>query len=511
MKGSPRGPVTSRVSIPARASIAALLDAAAACYAQGQFDEAARLYRRAETAAPTDIRPPYSLAVIDLRQGRAQAARRRLRAVLARDPDHYLAQRNLGAACQALGLWPEATDAFARALTLRPDIAEIRFDLARSLAILGRVAEAIGCYRTLSEDPAERRRALIRIAILDPTAIDENELADLRAAAADAGMEAETRAGLWFALGDVLDQRREDDEAFAAYAAGNRLKHQALSAAPAAQRPDAVAKAHAEAVRFIEGGFTAEVMARHPGAGAASVAPIFIVGMPRSGSSLIEQILGAHSRVQAMGESETLSRCFDPHIPDAAEPALGRAQRSRLAESYLAAMRQRGWKAAPRFVDKTLENHLRVGMIHLMFPRAVILHSVRDPVDTCLACYRQLFVSGNETLYDLRQIGQAYVLYRRVMRHWAKLLPGRVIEVDHEALVADPAARIRWLVSEACGLDWDPNCLRFHEARGAVRTASAAQVRRPIFQTSLQRWRRYEAHLGPLFEALGPYAPARTS
>jgi len=170
-------------------------------------------------------------------------------------------------------------------------------------------------------------------------------------------------------------------------------------------------------------------------------------------------------------------------------------------------MRERGWKTAPRFVDKTLENHLRVGMIHLMFPGAVILHSVRDPVDTCLACYRQLFASGAETLYDLGEIGEAYVRYRQVMQHWASVLPDRVIEVSHEALVADPEARIRWLVTEACGLTWDPTCLDFHRTEGAVRTGSAAQVRRPIFQTSLQRWRRYEAHLGPLFEALGPYAP----
>jgi hypothetical protein len=132
-------------------------------------------------------------------------------------------------------------------------------------------------------------------------------------------------------------------------------------------------------------------------------------------------------------------------------------------------------------------------------------------VDTCLACFRQLFTTGEQTLYDLGEIGEAYVRYRRMMDHWRAVLPNRVIEVDHEALVADPEGRIRWLITGACGLDWDPNCLRFYETQGAVRTASAAQVRRPIFQTSIQRWRRYEAHLGPLLEALGPYAPERTS
>jgi len=494
MKGSSR-----------RADVAALLDAAAAHYAAGRLDEAAAAYRRAEAADPADIRAAYSLAVIDIRAGRVDRARRRLLAVVAHDPGLFAAQQNLGAVCQSLGLWPEAETAYRRALALRPDAAETHFSLARALAILGRTEEAVASYRALSADPATRPRALTRLAILDPAAINEAELASLRAGAAALDADVETRTGLLFALADVLDQRGEDDQAFAAYAAGNRLKFDTLAASP--QNPHAVAQSHAKTARLVERVFTAETLVRDPGAGGASSAPIFIVGMPRSGSSLIEQILSSHRQVQAMGESDTLSACVDRHVPG---PPLGQTDRRRLADAYLAAMRARGWKTAPRFVDKTLENHLRVGAIQLIFPNAVILHAVRDPVDTCLACYRQLFTSGNETLYDLRQIGEAYVRYRRLMDHWDAVLPGRVIVVEHEALVSDPDAYIRWLVTEACGLAWDPNCLNFHESQGEVRTASAAQVRRPIFRTSLQRWRRYADHLGTLFEALGPYAPERS-
>ena len=158
-----------------------------------------------------------------------------------------------------------------------------------------------------------------------------------------------------------------------------------------------------------------------------------------------------------------------------------------------------------------LRNYMNVGMIHLMLPKAVILHSVRDPVDTCLACFRKLFQTGNETSYDLTEIGQEYVRYREMMDHWAAVLPGRVIEVSHEAMVADPEGQTRWLITEACGLDWDPACLRFYEAKRPVHTLSVAQVRQPIFTSSIERWRRYEKHLGPLFEALGPYAPAAAS
>jgi hypothetical protein len=169
-------------------------------------------------------------------------------------------------------------------------------------------------------------------------------------------------------------------------------------------------------------------------------------------------------------------------------------------------MRERGWDGSSRFVDKTLENYLHVGAIHLMFPHAVILHAVRDPVDVGFACWRQLFSSGAETLYDLADIGAEYRRYRRLTEHWAAILPERLVEVSYEALVADPGRRIPALVTEAAGLAWDPACLRFFEREGSVATASAAQVRRPIFKEGVQRWRRHAADLGPLLDALGPYA-----
>jgi len=166
--------------------------------------------------------------------------------------------------------------------------------------------------------------------------------------------------------------------------------------------------------------------------------------------------------------------------------------------------------SVPGFGQVGVENHLRVGMMHLMFPKSVILDSTRDPVDTCLSCYRQLFTEGNETLYDLGQIGRAYVRYRRVMEHWDRVLPGRVIRVEHEKLVADPEGQIRWF-ADACKLAWDPVCLRFYEAAGVVRTASAAQVRRPLFSTSIGRWARFASELEPLLKALGPYAPQQNA
>jgi thioredoxin-like negative regulator of GroEL len=492
------------------AEVENLLKAAAGHYDAGALDAAAAIYERIERANPRDIRAVYSLAMVEIRRRRPAGARTRLRRVIAREPGHFAAQHNLGAACQELGRWREAAGAYRCALDVRPDAAETHFRLAVALAVLGRTDEAIACYRALADHRPSRLRALTRLAVLDADALSDPELADLRSAAFDPATDAQARIGALFAAAEGLESRGADDDAFAAFAAGNRLKRDSLvehSASGRSLHPDAILANHAKAVALVRRTVTAAFIAEHRGAGNASAAPIFIVGMPRSGSSLIEQILASHPMVRGLGETGALSRALDARSAYAQGAPIRPGQLRGAGDDYLAAMRARGWKGAARFVDKTLENYLHVGMIHLLFPSAIILHSVRDPVDACLSCYRQLFAGGDETLYDLSDIGAEYVAYRAMMDHWARLLPGRVIEVSHEALVAAPQERIRWLVTRACGLAWDPACLRFHEAAGVVTTASAAQVRRPIFTSSLQRWRRYEKHLGPLFEALGPYVP----
>jgi hypothetical protein len=200
--------------------------------------------------------------------------------------------------------------------------------------------------------------------------------------------------------------------------------------------------------------------------------------------------------VQGLGETGVLPRLVAGGYPRTP------AGFKDIAARYLAAMRERGWDGASRFVDKTLENYLHVGLIHLLFPKALILHVGRDPMDVGFACYRQLFVEGNETLYDLADIGAEYGRYRGLMDHWAAVLPGRVAEVSYEALVAEPDTQTRLLVTETAGLAWDPAVLRFHERAGAVTTASASQVRRPIYATSVARWRRHAERLQPLAAAL---------
>ena len=467
------------------------MDEGAAHFEAGRLDAAARLYLRAERRAPGDIRPSYSLAVIDIAQGRLPRAQRRLEAVVALAPEHLAAQHNLGAVRQQLGDWSGSAAAYEAALALRPAAPETRQALAAALTILGRSEEAAGHYQVLARTPDTRWAALTRLALIAPGAIDDEALADMRRAAGDSALDADTRTGLWFGLGEALERRARHDEAFEAFAEGNRLKRAGLQ--PSAE---AAARAHAAAADHVRALFTPAFLATAEGKGSPSAAPIFVVGFPRSGSTLIEQILASHPQVQGLGETAALPRLLEGRPPPETSARLRRP-----ADDYLAAMRAGGWDGRGRFVDKTLENYLHVGLIHLMFPRAVILHAVRDPMDVGLSCFRQLFASGNETLYDLADIAAELRRYEAVMAHWREVLPGRVIDVRHEALVADPETEIRKLIA-AAGLAWDPAVLDFHAREGAVRTASATQVRRPIFQDSIERWRRYEAHLGPLKAAL---------
>jgi tetratricopeptide (TPR) repeat protein len=297
---------------PRARDVTALLNAAAACYAQGRFDDAADLYRQAAAADSKDLRPIYSLALIDIRCGRLQNARQGLTTVAAQDPNFYPAQQNLGAVCQNLNLWQDAADAYGRALGLNPTAVETRFSLARALAVLGRVEESSACYRALAINPSVRLRALTRLAVLDPAAINELDLIDLRRAADDPATESATRIEAYFALGAALEQRRADQAAFSAFEAGNRLKHGVLMAsADLAARPDAAEREHDLAARFVIDRFDHAFLQRSLHRGTTSTTPIFVVGMPRSGSSLIEQILSSHRDVQSMGENAALSTVVD--------------------------------------------------------------------------------------------------------------------------------------------------------------------------------------------------------
>jgi Sulfotransferase family len=249
------------------------------------------------------------------------------------------------------------------------------------------------------------------------------------------------------------------------------------------------------------------------GAGFTSSMPIFVVGMPRSGTTLVEQILSSHPAVHGAGELADFNTLVDRMAAPRGNafrypedtPALTTDQLRALGTAYVEGLRRRA-PSATRVTDKMPGNFLFLGLIHLALPNAHIIHVLRDPRDTCLSCYSKLFTAPQDFTYDLAELGRYYGKYAELMAHWRAVLPaGRMLEIRYEDVVADLEASARRIIDH-CGLDWDPRCIAFHEARRPVRTASASQVRRPIYRSSRGRWRAYAAHLGPLVAALGDIA-----
>jgi Sulfotransferase family len=260
--------------------------------------------------------------------------------------------------------------------------------------------------------------------------------------------------------------------------------------------------------------FTAELMQRQAGQGDFSSVPVFIIGMPRSGSSLIEQILASHSRVFGAGEITDFNAAaaslagpggrLPKPFPEIATQMTAEQFR-RVGSHYVNGIRPRA-PSAERISDKTLGNFLFAGLIHLALPNARIIHARRNPVDTCLSCFSKLFASQMSFTYDLAELGQYYRAYDALMVHWRQVLPaGVMLEVSYEDLVADFEPQARRIV-EHCGLQWEEACLRFHTTKRPVKTASATQVREPLYRAAVGRSQSYRALLSPLLDALGPAA-----
>ncbi|HEY8016978.1 MAG TPA: sulfotransferase, partial [Dongiaceae bacterium] len=313
---------------------------------------------------------------------------------------------------------------------------------------------------------------------------EDSEIEEMEILAAGADrLDDEARISLHFALGKAYEDCGESGKAFHHYLEGNDRKRRAIP-----YDEQAVLAAMARTERD----FSASFMEGEAGRGDPSELPIFILGMPRSGSTLIEQILASHPDVHGGDERPDFPELLDRY-GDAGFRALGAAyvERSRALAP-----------TAARITDKLPGNFRHAGAIHLALPKARIIHSRRDPADTCLSCFTKLFRGEQAYTYDLGELGRYYRVYDRLMAHWRAVLPGSVfLEVDYEELVAEPEAQTRRLLAH-CGLAWDPACLAFHETRRAVRTASAVQVRQPLYQRSIGRWRLYGPLLVPLLSEL---------
>jgi tetratricopeptide (TPR) repeat protein len=432
---------------------------------------------------------------------------------LALAPDHADAWLNLGAAYRQLDRIEEAAACARRVLDLRPDDPRALANLGNALAVQGRLEEAARSYRRslqIRPDDAETWYNMVNLQPLnDGSADSDADFAELtRRAEASDHLTPREQSALLFALGRALDARGESEAAFRSLARANALHRSALKFDIAASERLAAA--------IIER-FDAALFDRLRGLGSASDRPVFIVGMPRSGGTLAEQIISAHPAVHGAGEIGILpplvSRIRGPQ--GAGYPywagALAGEDLQHLAQAYLEALEPLG-PGKERITDKSVSTFQLLGLVHLCLPNARIIHCRRDPRDVCVSCFSTRFSVSHDYAYDLQELGRYWRLYDRLMAHWRTVLPGgRMLEVDYEALVEDPEAWARRLIAHV-GLEWDDACLRFWDSGREVRTASFAQVRRPVFKGSVGRWRRFSEHLGPLLEALGePWSEGRSA
>jgi tetratricopeptide (TPR) repeat protein len=465
----------------------------------GRMRDAEALLRRAVELAPGWTTARANLALILGRMGRPAEALELLEDVFALEPDE-VGHWNLKAATLGrLGEFDEAIELYRAVLDRSPNQPRVWLSYGHMLKTVGRQAEGIAAYRRAIELKPSLGEAWWSLANLKTIRFDEADVGAMRAALGASGLSDEDRLHLQFALGKAMHDADVTEEAFAHYAEGNALR---LKLRPF----------HGEAItklvdRSIEA-FTMELLARSGGCDARD--PIFIVGMPRAGSTLVEQILSSHSLVEGTSELPDLpaiARKSGSYVKHARE--MDAEERRAAGEEYLKRASVQRRTDRPFFIDKLPNNWMFVPFIHLVLPNAKIIDARRHPLSCCFSNYRQHFARGQDFAYDLEDLGHYYSDYVRLMAHVDGMLPGRVHRVIYERMVDDTEGEIRALL-DYCGLPFEPACLSFYETERAVRTASSEQVRKPIYRDATEEWQRYEPFLEPLKEALGPVLDAYT-
>lgn len=471
-------------------------------YAQGKLDEALSCYERALAIKPDYADAHNNLGAALLVQDQIDQAVAHFERALLLRPNHASTHNNLGNALMKQDRIADAREHYERALTLKPDYANAHNNLGNALKEQGNFAGAMMHYDRAIAIKPDYAEAHLNRAEIQSFRPGDAALAQLEALASG-GLSADKALYIHFALAKALDDVGDYDRACKHLGKGNALKrgqtHYEETAA-------------LEMFQRISSVFDSSLFDRFQGQGDPSPVPIFVLGMPRSGSTLIEQILGSHPQVHGAGELTILEKmeasgAFHTDAPPLRYPegirALDRTAFERLGQAYLSRL-PRVEDGKVRIVDKLPGNFLRVGLIRLMLPHARIIHTMRHPVDTCLSCYSKLFTNGLTFTYDLAELARYYRAYGELMKHWRSVLPpGAMLDVSYEAVVDDLEGQARRLI-DYCGLPWDDRCISFHKSSRPVKTASAVQVRQPLFRGSVHRWRHYEAGLGPLLDELGP-------
>jgi len=472
----------------------------------GRYADAEALLRRALELAPGFTAARANLATALYRQNRPAEAIAALDAILEAEPGHAGHQNLKAAALSRLGGYEEALALYAEVLARLPDQPKVWMSYGHVLKTVGRTDEGVAAYRRAIALAPTLGEAWWSLANLKTVRLGAEDAAALEAALAVEPLGVHDRLHLHFALARALEDAGEAERAFAHYAEGNRLRH-AMIGYDAAEATAGVDRAVAL--------FTPVFFAARQGQGSPAPDPIFILGMPRAGSTLVEQILASHPLVEGTMELPDVpllarrlgaGRENGDLYPESLAGLDAGALRA-LGEEYLERTRVQRRERRPFFIDKMPNNWVHVGLIHLILPNARIVDARRHPLDCCFSNFRQHYARGQGFSYSLADMGRYYADYVRLMAHFEGVLPGRIHRVVHERLVDDPEGEVRALLAYL-GLDFDPTCLRFHENPRAVRTASSEQVRRPLNRDGQGQWRPYESWLEPLKAALGPVIEA---
>jgi len=470
--------------------------------ARDVLDDAETLLEAVLVLAPDYVAARRDYAQVLIQRQKYRQARDEVRRLLEAQPKN-LDDRSLAATIAAgLGEHEAAIALYREMLVDAPESPDVRLWLGHALKTVGRLPEAIDAYLGAAAARPDFGDAYWSLANLKTYRFDDATLERMRSVEGAASTAPIDRYHFCFALGKALEDRGEVGASWRYYERGNALKR-----AESRYRPEIIETNTKKQIEVCTRAF----FERRVGWGAPTPEPIFIVGLPRSGSTLIEQILASHSLVEGTQELPDVPRIVaelqgrDPDLDDPRYPAalvdLNREDFKRLGERYLAETRAHRI-GKPFFIDKMPNNFRHIGLIHLMLPNAKIIDARRDPMSCCFSNLKQLFANGQEFTYSTDDIARYYRTYLELMRHWDVALPGKVLRVQHEDVVDDLESNVRRLLDH-CGLPFEPACIDFHKTERSVRTPSSEQVRQPIFRDGLNQWRKYEAWLEPLQVALG--------
>lgn len=458
------------------------------------------------------LEPGYRAARLDyaralMERHKYQRSREELAKLLKLEPDNRHYKTLYTSAIVGLGEHEKAVTLYRELLADAPQPADLHLSIAHSFKALGKQQESIESYRAAAAARPGFGDAYWSLANLKTYRFTEGEIARMRDAEESSSIAPADRYHLCFALGKAFEDQAQFSESWLYYERGNALKR-----AESRYRPEVLETNTRKQIEVC----TREFFAQRDGFGAAAADPIFILGLPRAGSTLLEQILASHSQVEGTQELADIPRTvlsLQDRVPDLNNPRypgilaqMPAEDFLRLGEKYLTDTRiYRSGK--PYFIDKMPNNFRHIGLIHLMLPNAKIIDARREPMACCFGNLKQLFANGQEFTYSIEDIARYYRTYLDLMTHWQAVLPGKVLQVEHESVVEDLEGNVRRIL-DFCGLPFEPACLEFHKTLRSVRTASSEQVRRPIFREGLDQWKHYEPWLQPLKDWLGD-APLR--